>query len=252
MLYKDLMLGLYFFAIDMRGNLCYILSMEENKVENSSMCAKCGGLCCQKSGCGYIVKDIKSFKFVDLKALLDEGNISISAILRKGFVGGRLKTEKILVLKARSIDKGIVDLVSASTQCKMWTPKGCSYSLADRPSLGAGLIPDINQGCRRNIYDYDKVLDEWKEHQAGLEKLVKLYTGKKMEYVYEEQFIKTVALVWAKRTLARGDISLLTIGEQEILSMIVEASDDMAYEIKQAKELAAKFVKNAIKNAEQS
>ncbi len=185
----------------------------EQKIENNSLCAKCGGLCCQKSGCGFIVSDIKSFKFADMKALLDEGNISIKAV----FTPYRAN-KMTMVLKMRSVDKEVVDLFSASTACKLWTrEKGCPLPLELRPSLGAGLIPDLQEECSRNLYDIEEVINDWEKHQDSLAKFVKIYTGKKARDVYEEQIEVTCYKVYKKFLKDRKS---LTLGESEILKSI--------------------------------
>ena len=218
------------------------IKQDKLRVENNNMCAKCGGLCCKKSGCGYIVQDFESFRFDDLKRKLDEGNISIKACLKVDYVGGKRTQKMVLVLKARSVDKGVVDLISASSQCKMWTPQGCSYSLADRPSLGAGLIPDINNECHENKYSYDEVVADWEKHQAGLEKLVKIYTGKKPAQVYHEQFIETMAPILAKRMLG---ITNFTLGEEELVEQIPFLRETFPYLMEDATRLALDHIKKA-------
>ncbi len=224
-----------------------MLNLDEKKLENKSICATCGGRCCKKSGCGYMVKDIKSFKFADLKALIDEGNISIKACMkfRYGPDGNVKYTDKVLVLKARSVDKSEVDLFSASSQCKMLTPTGCAYSLEERPSLGGLLIPKPNMGCFP-AFDAKEVVEEWAEHQDVLRKLVKHYTGKSVERVYSEQFISAVALSTAKLRLVRGNMDLLEIPDVEVLEAAVEAGDSMKYEQQEASKLADYLVKRFV------
>lgn len=222
--------------------MCYHITMEniknEKGVENKSICEKCGGICCKKSGCGYIVKDFTSFRYADLKALLDEGNISIKSCLYSYVANGDLKHKQVLVLKARSFDKGIVDLVSASTRCKLWTEKGCPYPFEKRPSLGTGLIPNPKGECSESTYNIQQVLDEWCEHQLVLEKLVKAYTGKKAWYVYEEQFVDTVSKIMVKQIKDER----LTLGEEEIAQSLPILSDVYPYLMKESKTLAVATV----------
>ena len=137
----------------------------------------------------------------------------------------------MLVLKARSFDKGIVDLISASTRCKMWTEKGCPYPFEKRPSLGTGLIPNPAGECSESIYDIKQVLEEWAEHQLVLEKLVKTYTGKKAWYVYEEQFVDTVSKIIEKQIKDER----LTLSEREIVESLPLMADVYPYLLKEAK-----------------
>ncbi len=192
--------------------------MEEKNIENKDICAKCGGLCCQKSGCNYIASDIKSYKFADLKALLDEGNISIKGTMRMLSTSGY---QLLLTLKARSFDKGIVDLFSASTRCKMWTKEhGCTYTLAQRPSMGAGLIPNPKMGCSENKISEEEMIEGYLPHQDVLKKMVRIYTGKRADVLFEEEFVKESARIIAKG-IKMGKESL-TIGEEEIFYSLKE------------------------------
>ncbi len=214
----------------------------EEKFEDRSICAKCGGACCKKSGCGYIVEDFSTFKLMDLKAKLDEGNISIKSVLYACYDSGREKLEKILVLKSRSVDKGVVDLFSANSQCKMLTENGCAYSLAERPSLGAILKPSLQGGCRIDNDTQIAAIEGWKGHQAVLEKLVKIYTGKNADTVYSEQFVEEGSLVLAKVKLLRGDFRKLDIPDLEVYDTMMHVKEFLPYEYKEAVHLADEII----------
>jgi len=214
----------------------------EEKIEDKSICARCGGACCKKSGCGYLVEDFSTFKLIDLKAKLDEGNISIKTVLHSCFVNGRKSLEKILILKARSVDKEIVDLFSASSQCKLLTPNGCAYSLAERPSLGALLKPCLQGACMIEDDLQIAAIEGWKGHQAVLEKLVKIYTGKNADTVYSEQFVEEGSLVLAKVKLLRGDFRKLDIPDLEVYDTMMHVKEFLPYEYKEAVYLADEII----------
>ena len=148
----------------------------------------------------------------------------------------------ILVLKARSVDKGEVDLFSASSQCKMLTPTGCAYTLEERPSLGGLLIPKPYMGCYP-AFKPEEVVEEWEKHQDVLRKLVKCYTGKSVERVYSEQYISAVGLSMAKLRLVGGNMAKLDIPDIEVLDAVINAGEAMEYERKEAIKIADYLVK---------
>lgn len=216
-----------------------------NKLEDKSICAKCGGKCCKKSGCGYVVSDFKSLKFNDLKEKLDEGNISIKTVsIAKGFnnINQATGIENVLVLKARSFDKDVVDLFSASSRCKMLTDKGCKYNLEERPSLGGLLIPEKNFNCYPN-FNQSEVVADWKKHQDVLRKLVKHYTGRCAESIYSSQYIYACAGVLAKYLLVGGNEEKLDLADREVLSHFRTFQNVL----KNESEMAVKLAKDTIK-----
>ena len=96
---------------------------------------------------------------------------------------GKLYANPFLYLRARNIDRPIVDLLSMKTTCSMLTNKGCSYDLQNRPSGGVNLIPKENGSCYHKEDPLVK-MKEWESYQKVLEKLVKRITG----YSVEERF----------------------------------------------------------------
>lgn len=154
--------------------------MEKN--ENFKRCRKCGGKCCKKSGCDYWIEDFDDLSYSGLLKVLSEGNISIVAAADFMRVDGRLVFSPFLYLRARNIDRDVVDLISMKTRCSMLTDIGCSYSYEERPSGGKNLRPKkwIFGTCRPVYSPRDKVL-EWEPYQGVLRKIVKNYTGMSVE-----------------------------------------------------------------------
>jgi len=85
-----------------------------------------------------------------------------------------------LYLRARNINRPIVDLLSLKTTCSQLGPTGCNYSLEDRPSGGVNLIPKENNDCYRLI-DQLKIMEFWDYYQKVLSRLVKRITGLSVE-----------------------------------------------------------------------
>jgi len=147
------------------------------KEENKSICAKCGGRCCKKSGCDYFVSDIESFKIEELEKLLATGHVSIVAAIGFNYcANGNITIKYILYLRERNIGRDIIDLFSLKRTCASLTETGCPYTLEQRPSGGATLIPKENLKCYSTI-DRNEELNKWIPYQKVLERLVKRHTG---------------------------------------------------------------------------
>lgn len=153
-------------------------------MEDKEICATCGGKCCKKSGCDYAASDFNNLGVNFLYEILMEGKISIvSTIYLERLANGKLFINPILFLRARNIDRPIVDLLSMKKACSQLTSSGCSYSYEKRPSGGKNLIPATNGKCHPNISQIE-LIKTWDSYQRVLGKLVKKITGNTVE----EQF----------------------------------------------------------------
>lgn len=163
--------------------------------ENKEECAKCGGYCCKKCGCDYSAKDFESLKIDFLQSKLEEGYISIVSYQDfKRTKEGKLINQPFLYLRARNINRPIVDLLSMKTTCKALQENGCLFDALNRPSGGLNLIPgkgnkivgsELQIGdilCYPEISPFE-IVHTWKNYQNILFKLVKKITGKS---VYEQ------------------------------------------------------------------
>ena len=77
----------------------------EHVYVDSELCRTCGGKCCKKSGCGFLPKDFKSLSYNNLLKKLEEGNISISALISFTEIKDKMYWAPILVLKIRNKDR---------------------------------------------------------------------------------------------------------------------------------------------------
>ena len=148
-----------------------------DKTEDRTICAKCGGYCCKKSGCDYFVSDFESMKIGYLESILDTGRVSIIA----SFIFDRLPNNKLisvplLSLRARNINRGEIDLLSFKTTCASLEENGCHFSLEERPSGGSTLVPSSDGLCHSNV-DRLKELEKWQPYQSVLRRIVKRRTG---------------------------------------------------------------------------
>lgn len=146
-------------------------------LENKEICAECGGKCCKKCGCDYAPKDFESLSIDYLQQKLSEGNISIvSSLCFDKLKDGRLTCIPILYLRARNIDRPVVDLLSLKTTCSLLKIDGCPYDFDNRPSGAKNVVPSKN-GC----YSYEDpnklIMEPWMNYQKVLTRLVKRLTG---------------------------------------------------------------------------
>ena len=160
------------------------------KVENKDICKECGGFCCKKSGCDYSTKDFNDLSLKAILSILEEGNVSIISTFKVHVLpDGRKVPEFILYMRARNVDRGVIDLFSFKKQCSMLTENGCSYDLDHRPFGGANLVPvGLNSKGIPNCYvDEDplKIIEEWGSYQNTLRKAVKRLTGNTVEKQFE-------------------------------------------------------------------
>lgn len=153
------------------------------ELENREICAQCGGFCCKKSGCDYIPSDFENMSINSLATKLEEGNISVvSALKFERLPNGKIYVNPFLYLRARNVNRPIVDLFSLKTRCSQLTEDGCKYSINERPSGGVNLIPLPNLKCYPKEYP-TKLMLYWGNYQKVLSKLVKRLTG----YTVEER-----------------------------------------------------------------
>lgn len=149
----------------------------EQVFENRDICASCGGKCCKKSGCDYTPSDFSDLSFNALYELLQQGNISIVSSLEFLLTpDGKYWVTPLLHLRARNINRPIVDLISMKTSCSQLLENGCKYSYEERPSGGKNLIPQPNDNCYTNI-DLQVLMQEWNTYQKLLARLVRRFTG---------------------------------------------------------------------------
>ena len=132
-----------------------------------------------KSGCDYSAKDFKDCSYNTLIKELAKGNISIVSFIK--FKEGR-DYESFLYLRARNMNRDIVDLISMKSKCSMLGDNGCIYDYKHRPEGGKNLIPrkDIDSPCIPDRDPKDIVMS-WKPYQKVLKRIVLEYTGMSVE-----------------------------------------------------------------------
>lgn len=158
---------------------------------NSEICKNCGGFCCKKSGCDYYPQDFSDLSLSALLNILEGGNISVVALLKfEKLKNNKMVFSPLLYLRARNINRDVIDLFSMKTTCSMLTENGCSYDESNRPSGGLNLIPEENYKCHPFL-DPTKKIEEWESYQKVLRKAVKRITGRDVEDKLKEDIKNT-------------------------------------------------------------
>lgn len=166
--------------------------MEKEIYENLDICGKCGGKCCKKSGCDYYPEDIKTSAYKEILEILECGNISIVSLLVINEYKGKMLVEPFLYLRARNIDRDVIDLFSFKKQCSMLGDDGCKYSFEERPTGAKMLIPKENGMCSRDSEEINKFKEKWAPYQKTLSKIVKKITGMTPDEIIIEDFKKVL------------------------------------------------------------
>ena len=195
----------------------------EEKLENKEYCKTCGGYCCKKSGCDYYPCDFKDLSFKGLTNILSEGNISIvSSLYFEKLPNDKIIYTPFLYLRARNIDRDIVDLVSIKKTCSMLREDGCYYDFKHRPSGGVNFVPASN---RINCHPKDNQilhLKEWNRYQKVLSKFVKSYCGISLEDKLKEDIENLFY------ECLSGVLATVSIDEQEdikrMLPLLIQAA----------------------------
>lgn len=161
-------------------------------LENKDICKKCGGRCCKKSGCDYSPSDFTDLSFNALLEKLNEGKISIVAALRiEKLPNGSKYVNPFLYLRARNLNRDIIDLFSMKTTCSQLTEIGCKYNFDERPSYGKNLVPKDNGVCYP-LKNPNLILEEWDSYQKVLSRIVKRMTGLTVEQKLRQDIENTV------------------------------------------------------------
>lgn len=105
----------------------------DNKYENKELCLSCG-ICCKKCGCDYAPSDFDDLCINSLyEKLIEENILIVSCFNFETLKNGKVIATPFLYLRARNVNRCIVDLFSLKRTCSMLTDKGCFYAIEQRP-----------------------------------------------------------------------------------------------------------------------
>lgn len=203
-----------------------MITMEIN--ENTEVCKNCGGRCCKKSGCDYWPSDLPDKTYKGILKFLENGKISIVAMMNFKRINGKLCNFPFLYLRERNTGRDIVDLLSMKTLCSNLTEHGCSYTYEERPSGGKNLTPSKDGLCYPKEDNLQKVL-EWSPYQKQLEKIVKRYTGLSIDNKIKEDVVTLLTDIKEENFKNVSELEIIDV--KRMLPMLIECYKEQAEQV---------------------
>lgn len=196
--------------------------------ENTEVCKNCGGRCCKKSGCDYWPSDLPDKTYKGILKFLENGKVSIVAMMNFKRINGKLCNFPFLYLRERNTGRDVVDLLSMKTPCSNLTEHGCSYTYEERPSGGKNLTPSKDGLCYPKEDNLQKVL-EWSPYQKQLEKIVKRYTGLSIDNKIREDVVTLLTDIKEENFKNVSELEIIDV--ERMLPMLIECYKEQAEQV---------------------
>lgn len=196
--------------------------------ENTEVCKNCGGRCCKKSGCDYWPSDLPDKTYKGILKFLENGKVSIVAMMNFKRINGKLCNFPFLYLRERNTGRDVVDLLSMKTPCSNLTEHGCSYTYEERPSGGKNLTPSKDGLCYPKEDNLQKVL-EWSPYQKQLEKIVKRYTGLSIDNKIKEDVVTLLTDIKEENFKNVSELEIIDV--ERMLPMLIECYKEQAEQV---------------------
>ena len=196
--------------------------------ENKEVCKNCGGRCCKKSGCDYWPSDLPDKTYKGILKFLENGKVSIVAMMNFKRINGKLCNFPFLYLRERNTGRDVVDLLSMKTPCSNLTEHGCSYTYEERPSGGKNLTPSKDGLCYPKEDNLKKVL-EWSPYQKQLEKIVKRYTGLSIDNKIKEDVVTLLTDIKEENFKNVSELEIIDV--KRMLPMLIECYKEQAEQV---------------------
>lgn len=196
--------------------------------ENKEVCKNCGGRCCKKSGCDYWPSDLPDKTYKGILKFLENGKVSIVAMMNFKRINGKLCNFPFLYLRERNTGRDVVDLLSMKTPCSNLTEHGCSYTYEERPSGGKNLTPSKDGLCYPKEDNLQKVL-EWSPYQKQLEKIVKRYTGLSIDNKIKEDVVTLLTDINEENFKNVSELEIIDV--KRMLPMLIECYKEQAEQV---------------------
>lgn len=211
---------------------------ENVELVNGEICRDCGGECCKHCGCSYSIDNFKILSLKELKEKLEEGKTSIVS----QFVINRKNVSYYLQIRARNLDRDVIDLFSIKNTCASLTPNGCSFKEEERPQAGLLFIPKENNQCY-GYYTNETAYKEWINYQKVLERLVRQYTNKSsLEKIKEDIITAAYTITYNHSKIKNGKIIFnpnnLSRAEQEVFDTLNSITPTFQIEVEKGMLLA--------------
>lgn len=204
---------------------------------NKDICKSCGGKCCKNCGCVYSPDDFGMITYNSLRDELEKGNISIIS----QFIVGEKNISYYLLLRARNIDRDIVDLFSAKTTCSLLGENGCKLDDSKRPQGGVLYIPSIDGNCK-GLYTDVIGFKEWSNYQKILERLTRYFCGKSSQEKIREDVIQVAYMLANKERKNVLDFNSFTKEEMALLETLNSILPTYQKEIETGMHMAKKKI----------
>ena len=196
--------------------------------ENKEVCKNCGGRCCKKSGCDYWPSDLPDKTYKGILKFLENGKVSIVAMMNFKRINGKLCNFPFLYLRERNTGRDVVDVLSMKTPCSNLTEHGCSYTYEERPSGGKNLTPSKDGLCYPKEDNLQKVL-EWSPYQKQLEKIVKRYTGLSIDNKIKEDVVTLLTDINEENFKNVSELEIIDV--KRMLPMLIECYKEQAEQV---------------------
>ena len=144
----------------------YLRTLEFKSIRyiNHDICKRCEGECCKKQSCMLLPCDIEPFTAKQIVHLLENGDLSINALLKKNMT--------IPFLTIREMEGGVFSILEPHSSCSKLTEGGCELSDEERPIIALDLIPS---------YSYPNCCST-----ITLEDIITVWTNKNVKNVMKE------------------------------------------------------------------
>ena len=196
--------------------------------ENKEVCKNCGGRCCKKSGCDYWPSDLQDKTYKGILKFLENGKVSIVAMMNFKRINGKLCNFPFLYLRERNTGRDVVDLLSMKTPCSNLTEHGCSYTYEERPSGGKNLTPSKDGLCYPKEDNLQKVL-EWSPYQKQLRKIVKRYTGLSIDNKIKEDVVTLLTDIKEENFKNVSELEIIDV--KSMLPMLIQCYKEQAEQV---------------------
>lgn len=195
-----------------------ILEANKTKLINSEICSECKGACCKKTPCSYLPRDLDMSK-KGLMKKLENGEATITSNVTIGYLDNQFVSVPTLMVEARSVTAGPIDLMSPKAGCSLLSSEGCT--LKEKPSGALLLIPGEgglygNDETRcKNLIDGngELLINEWLKHERVLLEIVEKVSDEKFELLYAREILRA-----AQNIIQKGQN--LSYNEMEVAELL--------------------------------
>ena len=154
----------------------YEKNYDDPQLQDTELCALCGGICCKRCGCFLSPDDFPDLSEEGLKREIDKGylvieEVDLDMIYMDGFA---------FIIRVRNVTDPVyigMSYRAPSSPCILLGEHGCKLDWEHRPAGGKLLVPAEHGKCWSK-YGLEETVREWKPYQRLLVKLGRYYDGR--------------------------------------------------------------------------